>query len=213
MIPRIKAFYKTAYPDQDMASAEIAITAIRDVLFTCNIWNVIYAYSSSSFSIPADHHIHPLIATSPRNPSDYNPTTIYAVQYSLPPGTHGVDVPALWHTMITLFSLWPFSTSNSDSTTTTTNNNNVMKIWTHYQTYLTSHARSRTGNPNTFGASSPIKWPTVGHEPAEEYVRNTLNVTEKGNGFKIIEDRQVRTSVCRMWNGVWEDVTRLGGYM
>ncbi|OXV11320.1 hypothetical protein Egran_00919 [Elaphomyces granulatus] len=192
IIPRIKALYKTAYPDQDMASAEMAITTIRDVLFTCNIRNVIDAYSSSSSASSSIGHTRDL---------SINPT-IYAVQYSLPPGTHGVDVPALWHTDSLQESPSPFNNTTSAA--------NIMKIWTHYQTYLISHARSRTGNPNTFGDGyNPIEWPTV--QPAE-YVGNTLNVTETGDGFEIIDDVQVRMSVSRMWNGVWEDITRLGGY-
>ncbi|KAL8850387.1 MAG: hypothetical protein Q9221_004707 [Calogaya cf. arnoldii] len=80
-----------------------------------------------------------------------------------------------------------------------------------FQSYLVSHAR--TGDPNTlrkrFSVPHTIAWPKS--DGSGDRVEGVL---QAGNlGFGVIGDGQIRRETCGFWQGVFENVTREGGYL
>ncbi|KAL8645980.1 MAG: hypothetical protein Q9226_007059 [Calogaya cf. arnoldii] len=80
-----------------------------------------------------------------------------------------------------------------------------------FQSYLVSHAR--TGDPNTmrkrFSVPPTIAWPKPngGGDRVE-------GVLQAGNfGFGVVSDGQISRETCDFWQGVFEAVTREGGYL
>ena len=80
-----------------------------------------------------------------------------------------------------------------------------------YRSYLVSHAL--TGSPNTGGdvlnAPPAIEWPLTEGETGQ-FLTNVLNVT--GSGFELVTDEEDFESVTQFWIGIFEEITKLGGY-
>ncbi|KAF1808072.1 alpha/beta-hydrolase [Eremomyces bilateralis CBS 781.70] len=147
---------------------------IRDSTFVCNVRFISAAYACQNCTTPS--------------------SSVYNVQYSRSPGTHGSDVLAT------------FFNPSGELSRLSTLDPSLASFAASYQSYLTSHAM--TGDPNTYRLpNSTASWPEVTVEPT------LRNVLDAGNpGFSLISDNQTTADVCDFWLDIQAAMTSLGGY-